>query len=64
MPPEIQAEFFCAWWNNEDRAAVVGNDCYRLSKGHLYKNGENIDKELYYYADAWMEALMRDHNEK
>ena len=64
MPPEIQAEFFCAWWNNEDRAAVVGNDYYRLSKGHLYKNGKNIDKELHCYADAWMEALMRDHNEK
>ena len=44
MPPEIQAEFFCAWWNNEDRAAIVGNDYYRLSKGHLYKNGENIDE--------------------
>lgn len=63
MPNEIQAEFFCAWWNNEDRAAIVGNDYYRLSNGHLYKNGENIDEEMY-HADAWMEELMRDHNEK
>ena len=64
MPPEIQAEFFCAWWNNEDRAAVVGNDCFRVYKGHVDKNGEHIDKQLYRYADAWMEALMRDRNEK
>lgn len=64
MPPEIQAEFFCAWWNNEERATIVGNDYYRLSKGHLYKNGENIDVEMRRYADAWIESLMEEFNEK